>query len=65
LPTFDAKTGQLSVLDKFRGPGDCGTLATYAVADGQARLVALRAKVACDGQGAEAPEKWPEIPLTR
>jgi hypothetical protein len=63
LPTFDARTGQLSILDKFRGPGDCGTLATYAFVEGTVRLTELRAKVACDGQGAEEPEKWPEIPL--
>ncbi len=63
LSTFDARTGQLTILDKFRGPGDCGTLATYDFAAGQARLAKLRAKVACDGEGAEAPERWPEIPL--
>jgi hypothetical protein len=63
LPTFDAKTGELTVLDKFRGPGDCGTLATYRFDEGQARLVALRAKAACDGQGAETPERWPQVPL--
>jgi len=63
LSTFDPKTGQLSVLNKFRGPGDCGTLATYGFAAGEARLTALRAKTACDGQGGEEPEKWPEISL--
>ena len=63
LPTFDPKTGQLSVLNKFRGPGDCGTLATYGFAAGQARLAKLRAKTACDGQGGEEPERWPEISL--
>ena len=65
LPTFDPKTGQLSILNKFRGPGDCGTLATYGFAAGQAHLLTLRAKAVCDGQGAEAPETWPEIPITR
>jgi hypothetical protein len=63
LSTFDPQTRQLSVLNKFRGPGDCGTLATYRFVDGKAQLAKLRAKVACDGQGDEAPEKWPEVPL--
>ncbi len=62
LPTFDPRSRELSVLDKFRGPGDCGTLATYRFVDGRPRLVKLRAKVACDGRGAEEPERWPEIP---
>jgi hypothetical protein len=65
LPTFDPRTRELQVLNKFRGPGDCGTLATYRFSDGKARLAKLRAKVACDGQGAEAPEAWPEIPIAR
>ncbi len=63
LPAFDAKTGTLTVLDKFRGPGDCGTLAAYRFDGSRPRLVALRAKAACDGQGAETPERWPEVPL--
>lgn len=63
LPAFDPKTGALTVLDKFRGPGDCGTLATYRFDGGRARLVQLRAKTACDGQGAETPERWPEVPV--
>jgi hypothetical protein len=64
LPTFDPKTGQLEVLNKFRGPGDCGTLSTYRFVEGRVILAKLRAKVACDGQGAETPETWPEIPLS-
>jgi hypothetical protein len=63
LPTFDPGRGQLEVLNKFRGPGDCGTLATYRFVDGQPHLSRLRAKAACDGKGAEEPEKWAEVPL--
>jgi hypothetical protein len=63
LPSFDSRTGQLEVLNKFRGPGDCGTLAAYRFVDGRPRLARLRAKTACDGKGAEEPEKWPEVPL--
>lgn len=64
LPAFDPKTGELVVLDKFRGPGDCGTLATYRFENGRPRLALLRAKTACDGTGADEPEKWPEVPLS-
>ena len=63
LPTFDRRTRQLRVLNKFRGPGDCGTLATYRFVEGVPELAELRAKLACDGKGAEAPERWPPVPL--
>jgi len=63
LPTFDPRARELSVLNKFRGPGDCGTLATYRFETSGVRLARLRAKIACDGEGAEEPEKWPEVPL--
>jgi Protein of unknown function (DUF1176) len=63
LPTFDRRTRQLRVLNKFRGPGDCGTLAIYRFVGGAPELAELRAKLACDGKGAEAPERWPLVPL--
>jgi hypothetical protein len=63
LPAFDRKTRQLRVLNKFRGPGDCGTLATYKFVAGVPELAELRAKLACDGKGAEEPERWPPVPL--
>ncbi|HXO28909.1 MAG TPA: DUF1176 domain-containing protein [Thermoanaerobaculia bacterium] len=62
LPTFDRRTRQLRILNKFRGPGDCGTLATYRFVEGVPELAELRAKLACDGKGAEAPERWPPVP---
>ncbi|HYE13291.1 MAG TPA: DUF1176 domain-containing protein [Pyrinomonadaceae bacterium] len=61
LADFDAKTKRLRVLNKFRGPGDCGTLATYAFNETGAKLVELRAKTRCDGRGAEDPESWKKI----
>lgn len=63
LPTFDRRTRQLRVLNKFRGPGDCGTLATYRFVGGVPKLAEMRAKLACDGKGAAAPERWPPVPL--
>jgi len=63
LPTFDRRTRQLRVLNRFRGPGDCGILATYRFVGGVPELAELRAKLACDGKGAEEPERWPLVPL--
>jgi hypothetical protein len=63
LPAFDRRTRRLRVLNKFRGPGDCGILATYRFAGGVPELAELRAKPACDGKGAEEPERWPLVPL--
>lgn len=62
-PTFDQKTKELKVLNKFRGIGDCGILATYGFANGEPVLKELRAKLACDGKGAENPEKWNKVAL--
>src|ERR1700724_3238831 len=62
LPPFARRTRQLRILNKFRGPGDCGTLATYRFVEGVPELAELRAKLACDGKGAEAPERWPPVP---
>ncbi|HEX8472420.1 MAG TPA: DUF1176 domain-containing protein [Pyrinomonadaceae bacterium] len=63
LATFDDKTKRLSVLNKFRGPGDCGSLATFGFADGVAELKEFRAKTKCDGKGAGNPEAWKKIAL--
>lgn len=55
---FDARTKRLRVLNKFRGPGDCGTLATYGFTDEGARLEELRAKTQCDGEDGGGPDRW-------
>jgi hypothetical protein len=62
-PTFDQKKKELTVLNKFRGIGDCGILATYGFVNGEPVLKQLRAKPACDGKGAENPEKWNKVAL--
>jgi hypothetical protein len=61
--TFDEKTKQLKVFNRFRGVGDCGILATYEFADGESVLKELRAKINCDGRGAGNPEKWNRVSL--
>ena len=60
LPTFDATTSRLRVLRRFRGVGDCGVELTYTFARDAPTLVALRGKLACDGD-ATPPESWPVI----
>ena len=60
LATFDAKTKLLEIHNKYRGPGDCGSLATYEFPDGTPRLKEFREKSACDGNYVE-PRDWPRI----
>ncbi|HKG21470.1 MAG TPA: DUF1176 domain-containing protein [Blastocatellia bacterium] len=60
-PTFDEKTKELKVLNRFRGVGDCGFLATYEFVDGEPKLKELRAKPACDGKDGGGPEKWRKV----
>jgi len=61
LPEFDPKTKRLTILNRFRGTGDCGTLATYSFQDGSPKLVELRADLKCDGQGEKDPKQWKRI----
>jgi len=61
LPEFDPKTKRLTILNRFRGTGDCGTLATYSFQDGFPELVELRADLKCDGQGEKDPKQWKRI----
>lgn len=63
-PQFDASTKRLNVMRKFRGIGDCGTLAAYSFDTGDPQLKALRAKTACDGRGTGTPERWPRVNLS-
>ncbi len=62
-PTFDEGSKELKVFNRFRGPGDCGILATYEFVNGEPRLKELRAKTACDGKDGGGPEKWKKIAL--
>jgi hypothetical protein len=61
-PTFDAKTKQLEILSKYRGPGDCGSLIRYKFVDGNSLVVSAREQ-ACDDSHARPaqidPRRWP------
>ena len=61
LADFDARTKQLKVHNRFRGPGDCGTLSTYGFDDAGPVLKELRADTLCDGKGADNPEQWKKV----
>jgi len=61
LSGFDPKTKHLIILNRFRGTGDCGTLATYGFHDGFPELVELRADLKCDGNGERDPQRWKRI----
>jgi hypothetical protein len=64
-PEFDAKARRLTVLNRFRAIGDCGTLSAYTLEQDRPRLKELRAKVNCDGRGAENPKLWPKQRVSR
>ena len=60
-PEFDPETKQLRLINKFRGIGDCGFVATYAFPHDGPKLVRLQAKLSCDGKTVPGPEHWDEI----
>lgn len=60
-PTFDPRTKHLTVLNRFRGLGDCGWLATYNFLKGTPALLEFRAKLRCDGRGAGDPHAWKKV----
>jgi hypothetical protein len=62
LSGFDPKTKRLTILNRFRGTGDCGTLTTFDFHDGSPELVELRADLKCDGKGERDPQRWKRIP---
>jgi hypothetical protein len=58
---FAQRTGELMIVNRYRGPGDCGSYAVYRIAGGKAEVKDFRAKLDCDGEGADHPERWPKI----
>ncbi|WP_054466808.1 MULTISPECIES: DUF1176 domain-containing protein [Planktothricoides] len=60
MPTYNPETRSLTIFTKFRGVGDCGSLANYQLKDGEFQLVKYQAKFACDGNAID-PEKYPQI----
>jgi len=60
LSTYSPATRSLNIFTKYRGIGDCGTLADYQLKDGKFELVKYQAKFDCDGNYVE-PEEYPQI----
>jgi hypothetical protein len=60
----DPSTGRLQLFTRFRGLGDCGVLATYALRGGRFVPQEVRAKLACDGRPPYDPARWPRRPLS-
>lgn len=60
LSTYNPETRSLTIFTKFRGVGDCGSLANYELKEGQFQLVKYQAKFACDGNGIN-PQQYPQI----
>ena len=58
---FKPSTRELTVVNRYRGPGDCGSYAVYGIANRKAVVKEFRAKLDCDGEGADQPERWPKI----
>ena len=59
---WDAKTRQLSVFERFSGPGDCGLFQVYSIAGAQTRLLTARGKIKCDSRPIHHPETLPLLP---
>jgi hypothetical protein len=60
--TFDEVRKELVVHNRYRGPGDCGTLARYAFPGEQPVLVEMRAHPVCDERETD-PDRWPRVKL--
>jgi hypothetical protein len=58
---FAPASRELTILNRYRGPGDCGSHAVYRIGSDKAEVKEFRAKLECDGEGAEHPERWPKI----
>jgi hypothetical protein len=61
LAEFQPATRHLTLLDRFRGVGDCGIWSAYALPDRQTKLIDARAKLTCDGRKANQPATWPDV----
>lgn len=61
LAEFNPQTNELTILNKFRGVGDCGSWARYGFEQGRPQLREFRAQLACNGRGARDPQKWRKV----
>ncbi|MDX2245109.1 MAG: DUF1176 domain-containing protein [Leptolyngbyaceae cyanobacterium bins.302] len=50
LPTYEPKQRLLTVETRFRGVGDCGSIARYRVEKNALKLIDYKAKFVCDGK---------------
>jgi hypothetical protein len=62
---FTPANGKLTVLDKFRGVGDCGIYSTFKLVGTKFVPTEVRAKLACDGKPPFDPARWPKLPLPK
>lgn len=60
LPDYDPSQQILSVFTKFRGLGDCGSVAKYKLVANELNLQEFRAKFDCDGKYVE-PSEYPQF----
>lgn len=60
LATYSPATRSLNIFTKFRGIGDCGSMADYQLKNGKFELVKYQAKFDCDGNYVE-PDDYPQI----
>jgi hypothetical protein len=60
--SWSPRTGELTVFDKFRGPGDCGIFSRFRLVGDRFRTLEVRAKTACDGKPPYDPTRWPRLP---
>ena len=64
MANFNPKTKRLIVFDKGRGLGDCGFFSVFRLAGDRFIPVEARAKLTCNGKGAD-PTRWPKLPTPR
>lgn len=60
LPTYNSEEKTLVLLTKYRGLGDCGSLAKYKLQENKLKLLEYRIKKNCDGVYLD-PEKYSRI----
>lgn len=56
---YDQRTKTLTAFEKYRGPGDCGSMAEYRWTENVLRLMTYRHWGKCDGS--RGPDEWPVI----
>lgn len=60
MTTYDPANETVTIFTKFRGVGDCGSLARYQFENNSLDLVSYKAKYDCDGNYV-APEQYPQV----